>query len=416
MDSTLVSQILGKPTRMVEVNRFFYGTDQVVIANSQVIDIRIKHRIRPSISGLKPIQKQRPVSILRIGMSANEVLDLAGVPNVEEMGFDLYYTPRHRVELSEGIVREVEVHIKKSMDILDWIRLNFTGGSLLIMNITIAFIMFGVALEIKVKQLKDVVTKPKSFVVGFVSQFVALPAVTFLLVLIIEPAPSVALGMILVAACPGGNVSNFISSYAKANIELSVTLTAIATIGAIVFTPLNFALWGNLYSGTADLVIPIKIDAWEMMKTVLILLGIPIVAGVWFSTKFPVFTKKIVKPLKIFSIIAFTGFIAAAFSSNFKFFIEYIHFIILIVFAHNLLALLTGYSLATLFGVSSPDRRSITIETGIQNSGLGLVLIFNPNLFNGLGGMAFVAAWWGIWHIIAGLGIASYWSRKGVKI
>lgn len=181
-------------------------------------------------------------------------------------------------------------------------------------------------------------------------------------------------------------------------------------------TPLNFALWGGLYSGTADMVIPIKIDVWEMMKTVLILLGIPIVLGVAFSNRFPEITKKIVKPFKIFSILIFGSYIIGALASNFTYFLQYIHLIILIVFIHNLLALTTGFTLASIFGLPKRDRRTLSIETGIQNSGIALVLIFNPNLFDGLGGMAFIAAWWGIWHILAGLGIASIWSRKPLEV
>ncbi|MFP4555315.1 MAG: hypothetical protein ACLFNU_00465 [Bacteroidales bacterium] len=414
MDSSQVIDIAGNPSKTISVERWYYKADQVVVSNNEVVDIRLKSRKKPDIKKNQDLVGQRSVSPLRIGMNTTEVLDIAGQPTIKDIGTDLYFTNRHRVEITQGKVSDVEMHIKKNFEILDWIRLNFGKGGLLFMNITIAFIMFGVALEIKVKQFKNIIIKPKSILVGVLSQFIALPAVTFLMILVVNPSPSVALGMILVAACPGGNVSNFISSLAKANIELSVSLTAIATISAIFITPLNFALWGSLYSGTADLVIPISIDAWEMMKTVFVLLGIPVALGVWFSDRYPEITRMIVKPIKIISILVFTGFIVGALTSNFKFFLEYIHLIILLVFIHNLLALTTGYSLATLFKLPQADRRTLTIETGIQNSGLGLVLIFNPNLFNGLGGMAFVAAWWGIWHIIAGLGIASYWSRKAL--
>ncbi len=414
MDSAQVVQIAGDPTRVVEVERYFYNLDQVVISDNEVIDIRIKHKVKPLSKSERKHQEVKPISRLRIGMSRDEVLQNAGSPTLDETGVDLYFSDRHRVELREGKVREVEMHIKIEMEILDWIRLNFSKGGLLFMNITLAFIMFGVALEIKLKHFKEIIRKPKSAIIGVVSQFIALPALTFLLVIILKPTPSVALGMILVAACPGGNISNFISSLSKANIELSVSLTAFATLSAIILTPLNFAFWGNLYSGTADMVVPIKIDVWEMMQTVFILLGIPIVLGTWFAHKFPVITSKIIKPLKWFSLVAFMGFILAAFASNFQFFLDYIHFILLIVFVHNLLALTTGFSLATLFGLPKVDRRTLTIETGIQNSGLGLVLIFNPNLFDGLGGMAFIAAWWGIWHIISGLLVASFWSRKPI--
>ena len=81
------------------------------------------------------------------------------------------------------------------------------------------------------------------------------------------------------------------------------------------------------------------------------------------------------------------------------------------VFIHNAIALIAGYQIGRLFKLSIPDRRSIAIETGIQNSGLGLILIFS--FFEGLGGMAIVAAWWGIWHIISGLSLATFWSKNG---
>ena len=152
-----------------------------------------------------------------------------------------------------------------------------------------------------------------------------------------------------------------------------------------------------------------------MLRTVLILLGIPLVTGIFFARKFPSITQKIIRPIKIISILIFAAFVIIAFAKNYTYFIKYIHLILLIVLAHNALALLTGFSVGTIFKIPRTDRRSITIETGIQNSGLALVLIFNPNLFNGLGGMAFVAAWWGIWHIIAGLGIATLWARKSLE-
>ena len=253
---------------------------------------------------------------------------------------------------------------------------------------------------------------------GVLSQFLLLPLVTFLFILILKPTPAVALGMILVAACPGGNISNFISSMGKANIALSVSLTAIATLAAIFMTPINFAFWGKLYAKSHPLLRPIEIDPIQMFKTVFIILGIPLIIGIVFSKNFPRITKKIKKPIKIFSIFIFMGYVVAALSNNFNYFIKYIHLVILIVFAHNALALLTGYSISSIFKLPKINRRSITIETGIQNSGLALVLIFNPKNFPPeleLGGMAFIAAWWGIWHILAGLSIATIWSKKPIK-
>lgn len=307
--------------------------------------------------------------------------------------------------------------IAESLTVLDSIKLNFSQGGLLIMNLTLAFIMFGVALEIDLASFKNIILKPKSVIVGIFSQFFLLPFVTYLLVLIIQPTPAVALGMILVAACPGGNISNFISSLAKGNIELSVSLTGFATIGALLMTPLNFTFWGSLYVKAHPLLRPIEIDPIQIFQTILIILGVPLIIGILFARKFPELSSKIKRPIKILSILIFMGYVVAALWLNLDHFLRYIHLIAFIVFAHNALALLTGFTISSIFKLPRKNRRSISIETGIQNSGLGLVLIFNPKLFPPdleLGGMAFIAAWWGVWHILAGLGIAFIWSKKPI--
>lgn len=298
------------------------------------------------------------------------------------------------------------------MEVLDGIRLNFSKEGLFLLNIILALIMFGVALEIKAENLRRIIVNPKPVLVGLFSQYVVMPAFSFLCVMLLHPSPSVALGMILVAACPGGNISNFLSAHAKGNIELSVTLTAIITIVAVFFTPFNFAIYGSLYSEASHIMMPIEIDAWEMVKAVLMLMGIPLTLGMLFTWKFPTIARKITKPMKIFSLLAFMGFIAVAFSANFHYFLKYIHLIIILVFIQNSVAFLTGYLTAKSFRLAWKDAKTISIESGIHNSGLGLVFIFNPRLFNGLGGMAFVAAWWGIWHLIAGLGLATFFAKK----
>ena len=309
---------------------------------------------------------------------------------------------------------------------LDEIRLNFSPESLFVLNLTLAFIMFGVALEIKVRHFQRIIADPKAAVVGFISQFFLLPAITFLLIALLrnQITPTVALGMLLVASCPGGNISNFISSLAKGNSALSVSLTAIASISAIFMTPFNFAFWGGLYTNyisrvDADTLLrPLEINPVQMFQTVFILLGIPLIFGMWFNHKFQKATDKLVRPLKALSIIFFIAIVVLAFRNNFNYFITHITFIFIIVLLHNALALTSGYLFASMFKVKRRDRRALTIETGIQNSGLGLVLIFNPKIFPeslDIGGMAYIAAWWGIWHIIAGLSIAGFWSKIKVE-
>ncbi len=304
---------------------------------------------------------------------------------------------------------------------LDHIRLNFSQESLHALNIAIGFLMFGVALEIKIQQFKDLINSPKSAVIGFVSQFLVLPLLTFLIVIALKGiiTPTMALGMILVAACPGGNFSNFISSLAKANVALSVSLTAIATVSAVILTPLNFSLWGNwainIYShANPDLVRPLEIDVYQMFKTVFIILGLPLIFGLTIGNKFPVFTKKIVRRIKQISLIVFTTVIVLALMKNSEHLVNYLKYVFILVLIHNALALGSGYLLGEIFNRPLADRKTLSIETGIQNAGLALVLIFNPKIFPPemeLGGMAIVAAWWGIWHMLAGLLLAGYWTN-----
>jgi len=309
-----------------------------------------------------------------------------------------------------------------SLEVLDHIRLNFSAGGVHTLNIALAFIMFGVALDINLSHFKSVITKPKSFITGVFSQFVLLPALTFLLVSSLSLTATVALGMILVAACPGGNISNFMSSGAKGNIELSVTLTATATLLAIFMTPFNFTLWGDLYihhynNEAGELLRPLTIDKMQVFQTVFLLLGIPVILGVLVSTKLPKFTAKIKKPIKTTSIVFFIVLVVFLLASNFEHFNNSIKLVFFIVLAHNLLALGTGFMAGTVMRIPQSDRRSLTIETGIQNSGLALALMFNPKIFPPemeLGGMTIIAAWWGIWHIISGLSLVFFWSRKKV--
>lgn len=304
------------------------------------------------------------------------------------------------------------------MSQLDFIELNFNQESVNMMNLAIAFIMFGVALSIRPEHFRSVFLHPKPVVIGAVSQYVMLPALTYLLILIIRPSTPVALGMILVSSCPGGNVSNLISSISKANITLSVSLTTITTIMSLIMTPFNFAFWGGLYANHSPLLVPISIDPTEMFRTVFLILGIPVILGMIVGMKFPKFAKRMDKTIQATSVIFFIGFIFAALAGNFSIFLKYIHIIFLLVLMHNLLAFTTGYVLPKLFKVNETNCRTISIETGIQNSGLGLALIFNPRIFPpelNLGGMAMVAAWWGIWHIVAGLIIATYWRKHPVK-
>lgn len=298
------------------------------------------------------------------------------------------------------------------MDPIDQAQLTFNPTTLTILNVIIGLIMFGVALDIRVDDFRRVVRDPRGPLIGLGAQFLLLPALTFLIVLAIDPVPSIALGMILVAACPGGNFSNFLAHHARANSAMSVSMTAISTLLAIVMTPLNLAFWGSRTPGTAAILTEVGIDPLDMLVTIVLILAIPLGLGMVVAARRPELARRLRTPMKVFSLVAFALFIVGALAGNWQAFLDHVGAVALVVALHNGAALALGYWSAR--GLRSPryDARAISIEVGIQNSALALVLIFS--FFDGLGGMAVIAAWWGVWHLVSGLAISTWWSRRPV--
>ncbi|MEM8909361.1 MAG: bile acid:sodium symporter family protein [Bacteroidota bacterium] len=298
------------------------------------------------------------------------------------------------------------------MENIDAIQINFSPDQLFLLNICLAFIMYGVALDIRLSDFKYLVTNPKAVIVGLSSQLILLPLLTYLMVLAFDPPTSVALGMILIGVCPGGNVSNFAVHLAKANVALSVSLTSFVTLGAIVLTPISFAFWSSYISGTEQLQQEIYVSPANMANTIIYLIAIPLFIGMWTSHQFPRFTERIRKPIRQLSMLIFLAFVGFAIKGNYQNIIDHLGKVFLIVVTHNSFALTMGYLFARLNQLGIRDAQAISIETGIQNSGLALILIFN--FFDGLGGMALIAAWWGIWHLISGFSLALWWSYHKV--
>lgn len=296
------------------------------------------------------------------------------------------------------------------MEAIDAVHLSFNPSSLVALNVILALVMFGVALELKVEDFKRVLVEPRAGIVGLTTQLFLLPAATFLLTLVLDLPPSVELGMLLVAACPGGNVSNFMTSLAGGNTSLSISMTAVVTALAIVTTPFNVSFWGALNPNTATILKQVSIDPVQMVSVVALIIGIPVVLGMVLHTRKPELAARMVKPFKIGSLCFLALFILIALAKNAGPAKQYLPQIAGIVIGHNLLALGLGRLMGELARLGEPEKRTLTIEVGIQNSGLGLVLIFS--FFNGLGGMAVVAAFWGIWHLVSGLTLARFWRRR----
>lgn len=305
----------------------------------------------------------------------------------------------------------------ESLQQLDTLIISFnkTGNWLLVLFM--AVVMYGVALGLKPQFFRGVFNRPGSLFIGLFSQWIVLPLVTFLLCVLFRNyvPPMVAMGLLLVAACPGGAVSNFMTSYGNGNAELSVLMSTITTLAAPIFTPINYAIWGGLYTkyldqSAADVLRTLQVPPVQIALTVILIIGIPVVLGL-LTVKFaPNTSARLKEIMRYLSIVVFLCVVGMMMSQNFMLFKEYIGYIFIIVLIHNLVGFGIGYTASTIGKTPVKDRRAVTLETGIQNSGLGLLLLFNTGIFPpeiAKGGMVFVTAWWGVWHIISGLLLAT---------
>jgi BASS family bile acid:Na+ symporter len=296
------------------------------------------------------------------------------------------------------------------MSEIDAVRLHFTPASLVALDVVLAFVLFGVALDMKVEDFRGIVTAPRGTLIGIAAHSLLLPAVAFGLTIALDPTPSIALGMILVASCPSGNISNFLVNYAHGNPALSVTIAAFSMLGSVLFTPFNLAFWGALNPGTRAILHEVQLSPWNVLGTIVVLLVLPTLLGMGVARRHPRFAARARRPFRLLSLAFFALFVVGALVANLEFFAAWVPRVALFVFLLNALALATGYGTARLARLPEADRRAVAFEVGIQNSGFGLALVFN--FFGGLGGMAIVAAWWGIWHLLAGTALATWWRRR----
>ncbi len=299
--------------------------------------------------------------------------------------------------------------------VVDGIELNFNETGLLAINAVIGLMMFGVALDMRARDFTRILAAPRAPLIGLAAQFVLLPAFTFALIWCLghvpalAPIPSIALGMMLVAACPGGNLSNLMTYLSGGNAAVSVSMTAVSTLAAIAMTPLNLWLWGSLNPDTAEILRKVQLSPVNVFVTVFVILGIPLALGLLVARWKPRLVEKVRKPFKVLTVVIFIGVVGAALGANGKIFVQVIGLVAVAVLLHNALALTLGYTAGRIARLPRRDVRAVTVEVGIQNSALGLVLVFS--FFEELGGMAIVVAWWGIWHIVSGLTVAAIWSR-----
>ena len=288
-----------------------------------------------------------------------------------------------------------------------------TGGLMttqqIVLSVVLALMVFSVALELRVDDFRRVLQTPKAVLCGLIPQFILLPIGTWLATLALDLPANVEAAMILVAACPGGSLSNVVTHFGRGNTALSVSVSAVASVIALFATPFNFGWMIATNPATAGWLRELNLDASGIWVSLLVMLAIPMALGLLFSHRFPSLTGRIQKPLANFSLAALLAFIVLGLVKERQLLTLGLLPMLAIVILHNASGLLFGWLTSVAMGVSVRDRRAVMIEGGMQNSGLALGIIavqFNSDL-----GMVIIASLWGVWHIVSGMTCALYWRR-----
>ena len=284
----------------------------------------------------------------------------------------------------------------------------------IILSMVLATMVFSVALELRIEDFKRVAQTPKAVICGLIPQFLLLPVATWLVTLWLDLPPNIEAAMILVAACPGGSLSNVVTHMGRGNTALSVSISAVASIIALFATPFNFSWMIATNPETASWLKELSIDSSGIYISLFLLLGVPLSLGLLASHRLPQLTERIRKPLGHFSLIALLLFIVAGLIKERQLLTLGLLPTLLLVVLHNASGLFFGWATSKVMGVSEKDRRAVMIEGGMQNSGLALGIIavqFNSDL-----GMVTLASLWGIWHIVSGMSLAYVWRRKDARL
>ena len=300
-------------------------------------------------------------------------------------------------------------------ELLDSITLDLGGGSELALALILSLMMFAVALGLRTEHFRFFKDNPKIYFAGVIAQIIGLPALTLLICYIVNPPASVALGMILIACCPGGNTSNLLALFGRANTALSVSLTATSSLAAAFITPVSIIFWSQLYPPTATLLTEINLDKWSFLQNTMMILALPLLLGMLIARFAPTLSAKLQKPLSALAGIGLIVIIIGACLQYLPIFFQLGLAIFALVIAHNGLAFLMGFIAGELTKADTASRRALTFEVGIQNSGLGIVILLTQ--LGGLGGAGVVAGLWGTWHIIAGLLLVAVfrWNDRHVR-
>ncbi len=290
---------------------------------------------------------------------------------------------------------------------------DMSGTSLILLNLILAFMMYGIALSLTVDDFRRILVRPKGPLTGIFAQFILLPAASWGLTMLVDMPAEIALGIILVGSCPGGSFSNIMTHLARGNTALSVSMTGISSIGAALMTPASFVFYSGLNPDTAALLKEISVPAQNILLLVGLVLIVPLILGLITARLSPGFAARSDGIFRMVSLAVLFVFVGVTLGKHWQVFVSGIGSFFFIVILHNALALSVGRLSARLMKLNTADSRAVTLEVGIQNSGLGLGIIFT--FFDQLSGMAIIAAAWGIWHLVSGLSLTAFWNLQDRK-
>lgn len=269
-------------------------------------------------------------------------------------------------------------------------------------TILLGVIMFGMGLTLKLSDFSIVFRKPIPVIIGVLAQFVIMPLVAFGIAVIFQLPSELAAGLVLVGACPGGTASNVMVYLAKGDVPLSVAMTSISTLLAPLLTPVILLLLAGQW---------IPVDPASMFLSIAEVILIPIALGILVNVFFPIVVQKSTEVLPLISVVAIVAIVAGVVGGNKENIATSGLLLFAAVILHNLFGLFLGYLAALMTGLDETKRRAVSIEVGMQNSGLGATLAtvyFSPLA-------ALPSAIFSVWHNISGPFLASFWSQRPVK-
>jgi len=266
-------------------------------------------------------------------------------------------------------------------------------------SILLGVVMFGMGITLTLDDFKQILKQPKKVLLGVSAQYIIMPLLAFSLAVLLQLPPEVAAGVILVGCCPGGTASNVITYLAKGNTALSVAITAVSTLLAPILTPLLTLLLASKW---------LPISAGSLFISIVKIVIIPIVLGILVRIFFKEQVERGIQVLPLISVIAIVAIVAAVVGLSKEKLMETGLLIFAVVMLHNILGLLIGYWIAKFFKLDVADQKAISIEVGMQNSGLGAALAaahFSPIA-------AVPSAIFSVWHNLSGPFIATIWGKE----